>query len=338
MDKTLAILYSLYDHQFFTPYNLEHVYDDVDQIIIAYGAFEYYPEIKKKILGYGDDNTLEIVKKFIRDRDTENKIKLIVQDVWPNYYSKRVEVQKHIDTDFFFNIGPDEVFIDNHIKKIKNIINQYYDQINAVYHPRIEFCHDFRHYWGTHNIDINKPDSKLYNKYIDILNQAKQEKRIIQIDENYSALPFYNRPVLWNINDMSVIMTVSGYKNEEGLYWERDDIDTSLCHFDSTPFDDLNITYFDNNIIRHHYFTAQEPELHFLQRVVYYNKVRQPEKKIDDLIAEKKEQYKNWNKESIKNMFFSKNSRVKKSGPFEYKGEYPTVIKHHPCFWKKNIN
>jgi hypothetical protein len=335
--KSLAILYSLYDHQFFTPYNLEHVYDDVDQIIIAYGPFKYYPEIKKKILGYDDDNTLDIIKWFIKENDVDNKIKLIIQDEWENYYAKRVEVQKHIEADFFFNIGPDEFFEKNALLKIKNIINEYHEVINAVYHPRIEFCHDFRHYWGTHNIDINKTNSKLYNEYGDILKQAKAEKKIIKVDENYSALPFYNRPVLWNMNDMSVIMTVSGYKNEDGLYWEKDDIDTNLYHFDGTPFDDLNITYFGNDIIRHHYFTAQEPELHFLQRAVYYNKVRQPEKDIDDLIIEKKGQYKNWNQESIKNMFFSKNSRVRENGPFEYKGEYPTVIKHHPCFWKKNI-
>ena len=337
--KSLAILYCLYDHQFFTPYNLEHVYNDVDQIIIAYGPFRYYKEVKQKVLGYSDDNTLDIIKKFIKEKDVDNKIKLIQQEEWENYYAKRVEVQKYVDADFFFNIGPDEVFVDNHLKKINHIINEYHEAINAVYHPRIEFCHDFRHYWGTHNIDINQPDSKLYNKHEEILKQAKQEKRIIKIDENYSALPFYNRPILWNMNDMSVIMTVSGYKNEEGLHWRKNDCDATLCHGDeaSTPFEDLNITYFDNNIIRHHYFTAQEPELHFLQRAVYYNKIRQPEKDIDDLIAEKKEQYTNWNQESIKNIFFSQNSRVREDGPFEYKGEYPTVIKHHPCFWKMNI-
>jgi len=332
--KTLAILYCLYDHQYFTPYNLEHIYDDVDQIIIAYGPFQYYKEIKNKILGYTDDYTLEIVKKFIKERDVENKIKLIIRDEWKNYHAKRVEVQKHIDCDWFFNIGPDEFFLDGSLRRAKEIINEYHDDINAVYHPRIEFCHDFHHYWGIDNLEINYNEVLDGNEYL--LQKAHNEKQILKIG-NYNILPFYNTTILWDPVDVSVIMTVSAYKYEEGLYWQKNDWekfppDAVLSHYEGTPFADLTTTYYDENIIRHDYPTMQEPQRHFIQRAIYYNKVRYPFRDTQDIIDEYTNKYTNWQEEEIKEIWFNTEKKIKEQGPIKYLGEYPTIIKHHPCF------
>ena len=335
MDKTLSVLYCLYDHQFFTPHNLEHVYDDVDQIIIAYGPFQYYKEIKEKLLGYGDDNTLGIIKQFIKDRDVDNKIQLIEQDVWENYHSKRVAVQPMVDGDWFFNIGPDEFFLDGHLARTKQIINEYHDVINSVYHPRIEFCRDFRHYWNLNNINVTYDDiAGLYEG--NALEDAQNQNAVVSAGK-YSVLPFYNGPVIWNMNDASVIMTVSGYKNEDRLYWGINDNDALLYHYDGTPYADLTITYFDNSIIRHHYSTAQDPKLHFLQRAIYYSRIRDVEKDIDELIDEKKIQYPHWSLESIKNEFFNQNVVLDQNSPIIYDGEYPTVIKQHSNFFRTYI-
>jgi len=333
--KTLAILYCLYDHQYFTPYNLEHIYDDVDQIIIAYGPFQYYKEIKNKILGYTDDYTLEIVKKFIKERDVENKIKLIIRDEWKNYHAKRVEVQKHIDCDWFFNIGPDEFFLDGSLRRAKEIINEYHDDINAVYHPRIEFCHDFHHYWGIDNLEINYNEVLDGNEYL--LQKAHNEKQILKIG-NYNILPFYNTTILWGSEDVGTLITVCGYKNEEGLYWEQLDYDASLYHYDGTPFTNLTITYYDENIMRHHYYAVRNPKIHFAFRAIYCEKVRKPDISIDKLIKMQKQKYPNWDKEEIHKMSFFKNSFRCNCGPYLYSGNYPKIIKKHPCFKRHRIN
>lgn len=335
MKKTLAVLYCLYDHQFFTPYNLEHIYDYVDQIVIAYGPFKYYPQIKKKILGYDDDNTLSIIKYFMKNRDVDHKITLVIEKEWDNLLAKRMDVQRRIDTDWFFNIGPDEFFLDGHLEKVRHIINEYNDVINAIYNPKIQFCHDFRHYWGEDDISNNN-DKKFRDRYGHMLAQCKKEKDILYTG-GYSVLPFYNMPILWNIKDPRTTMMVCGYKNESGLYWVKNAWDTVLYHSDGTPFIDLNTTYYARDVIAHHYFTAQEPELHFLQRAVYYDKVRYPERDINELIKEKQMQHPNWREESIKMYFIDRDTPIYDKEPIIYTGEYPTVIKHHPSFFKVNI-
>lgn len=331
MKKTIGLYYFLYDHQFFTPYNIDHIYDYVDKIIILYGPFKEYVKIKEKLMNIpAEDNTLPILKDYITEKDTVNKISLIEKTEWNGFCDKLETMQSLMDTNWFLGLGPDEFYLDGHFQKIKDIINKHHDSINAVYHSRVDFCHDFHSYWGEGSLKLQ--NNRIKNEYKNYFEKAIQE-RIIVDTKDFSVLPFYNDVIAWNNQDISVMLTEGAYKNEEGLYWLAEDYDANLYHYDGTPFQDLNITYFDKNIIRHHYPCVQEPIRHFLIRGVYCEKVRNPNKEIDLIIEEQKEKFPFWNTKEIKEIAFVKNGKRCESGPFDYNGEYPTNIEMHPCFW-----
>lgn len=122
---------------------LQQVYEIGDEIIIVEGAtkaVDHYWDGDTQWAttdGKSTDRTLEIIKSF---PDPDKKIKLIESSgFWNGKTQMTNEWCKHITGDYMWIISTDEFYLENDVKKIKDLINE-----------RVPDQIDFyaNHFWG----------------------------------------------------------------------------------------------------------------------------------------------------------------------------------------------
>jgi glycosyltransferase involved in cell wall biosynthesis len=129
----------------FIKQQLEHIYDVADQIIIVEGAVEVY----SKIIGYNysNDNTIDIIKKFIKENDPKRKIEFITTKSMGRPWKDKIEMQNKIA-----ELTKGTIFVKQDVDEFYNLENLL-DEINKLEKSpgKVMINYQSLHFWGDYN-------------------------------------------------------------------------------------------------------------------------------------------------------------------------------------------
>jgi len=108
----------------FTKYCLRSIYDFAHEIIIVEGATKYAKAISTPD-GHSIDSTLKSIEDFIRDEDTEKKVKLITKNgFWEEKDEMSDAYASKTTGNYLWQIDIDEFYLEEDIKKIISVLKK----------------------------------------------------------------------------------------------------------------------------------------------------------------------------------------------------------------------
>jgi len=279
-----TIGYCCYANENYVYANLKNHYDYADEIIVSYGPFQDYPKYRELMGLPAEDNTLDIIKDFIKNEDGEHKIKLIIQkDGFKNFTESRNSWLPYVTGDWFCSLDLDEFYYQSQMKLARDTMNLYVDQeVKMIQCNRRSFAlNHYCHY-----------DNSWYARLFPIVDKEAQdfiESKSKTLQPPCTAM-FKNGLGVFPENGFDLFSVVA-YRNDTHISWVENSIDSFLVNRRGEPyFSDLGKVVYEPNIRYNHYGSCENPQ-EYLAKQLYYHVVRGALSSEDE-IAERAQLYK----------------------------------------------